>query len=57
MATPKMICSNCGVEMNHHAMKVDYGEDNPTEVEAVFGGALKEVHTCPQCGHIELRGV
>jgi rRNA maturation endonuclease Nob1 len=57
MATPKVICPSCGAEMNHHAMKVDYGEDNPTEVDAAFGGLLKEVHTCPQCGHIELREV
>jgi len=42
----KMICTDCGAEMNHHAMKVDY---------SVEDGQLKEVHTCPECGHCALR--
>jgi predicted RNA-binding Zn-ribbon protein involved in translation (DUF1610 family) len=42
----KMICTDCGAEMNHHAMKVDY---------SVAQGELQEVHTCPECGHSELR--
>jgi DNA-directed RNA polymerase subunit RPC12/RpoP len=41
-----MICPKCGAEMNHHAMKIDYRGENPE---------LCEVHTCPNCGHIELR--
>ncbi len=32
--------SGCGVEMNHHAMKVDYGVDGPALVDNLFGGAL-----------------
>ena len=49
-----MICPKCGAEMNHHADKIDYAsEDEP--VDTVFGGALKEIHTCPRCGHIETR--
>jgi ribosomal protein L40E len=51
----KMICRDCGAEMNHHAMKVDYGIDNPAMVDSVFGGVLKEAHTCPKCGRTELR--
>jgi len=51
----KMICPDCGAEMNHHAMKVDYGIDGPAMVDAVFGGVLKEAHTCPKCGRTELR--
>ena len=40
-----MICE-CGAEMNHHAMKIDY---------SVEDGALQEVHTCPECGRSALR--
>jgi ribosomal protein S27AE len=56
--TNKMICPKCGVEMNHHAMKVDYGAslDNPTAIDPLFGGVLQEAHTCPECGTTELRG-
>lgn len=55
MSKPKMICPRCGAEMNHHAMKVDFDEDDPALIDEVFGGALKEAHTCPKCGRIELR--
>jgi hypothetical protein len=41
--------------MNHHAMKIDYGVDDPALVDAVFGGAIEEAHTCPECGRTELR--
>jgi predicted RNA-binding Zn-ribbon protein involved in translation (DUF1610 family) len=54
-ATNKMICPECGAEMNHHAMKVDYGIDAPGMVDPIFGGVLKEAHTCPECGRTELR--
>ncbi len=55
--TNKMICPKCGVEMNHHAMKVDYGAglENPASVDPILGGVLQEAHTCPQCGRTELR--
>ncbi len=55
--TNKMICPKCGAQMNHHAMKVDYGAslENPAAVDPVFGGVLQEAHACPQCGRIELR--
>jgi ribosomal protein S27AE len=43
----KMICSVCGAQMNHHAMKIDYSLEEE--------GILEEVHTCPRCGHCELR--
>jgi len=40
MSQPKkVICPDCGVEMNHHAMKVDYGVDGPALVDNLFGGA------------------
>jgi predicted RNA-binding Zn-ribbon protein involved in translation (DUF1610 family) len=47
-----MICADCGVEMNHHAMKIDYAVDDQ---DGVFGGVVKEAHTCPECGNSELR--
>ena len=40
-----MICE-CGAEMNHHAMKIDY---------SIEDGVMQEVHTCPVCGRSELR--
>ena len=52
---PKLKCPRCGVDMNHHAMKVEYGIDDPESIDPVFGGVLKEAHYCPQCGHIELK--
>ena len=45
MRKPKMICPDCGAEMNHHAMKIDYRGETPE---------LREVHTCPDCGKTEL---
>jgi ribosomal protein S27AE len=50
-----MICPRCGTEMNHHADKIDYtdafSEDEPRQAE--LGGVVKEIHTCPKCGHVE----
>ena len=53
MPNPKMICPDCGAEMNHHAMKIDYGVEDSID-DPAFDGALQEVHTCPQCGGIQL---
>ena len=50
----KVICPRCGAEMNHHAMKIDYGVEDPSLVDPDFGGALKEAYTCPKCGKAEL---
>lgn len=52
-----MICPDCKIEMNHHAMKIEYagGPDEAGQVDPVFGGVLQEVHTCPICGKTELR--
>lgn len=41
--------------MNHHAIKIEYSFDDPALIDSDFGGALKEVHTCPQCGDTGLR--
>ena len=40
--------------MNHHATKLDYGAEDPDLVDSVFEAVLKDVHTCPNCGRIEL---
>jgi ribosomal protein S27AE len=55
----KMICPDCGVEMNHHADKIDYtvALEEPSLVDPFFGGVLEEAHTCPECGTTELRKV
>jgi ribosomal protein S27AE len=54
MSQEKMICPKCGAEMNHHALKVDYGDVDPELIDNVFEGVLKEVHTCPKCGNTEM---
>lgn len=55
MSKTKMICPDSGAEMNHHAVKIDYGVDYPKFVDAIFGGALKDAHNSPECGRSELR--
>jgi predicted RNA-binding Zn-ribbon protein involved in translation (DUF1610 family) len=42
----KMVCPECGVEMNYHADKIVYGEGGAEE----SGGRLVEAHACPSCG-------
>lgn len=49
-----MICPVCGAQMNHHARKIDYSVEDEN-YDPAFGGALREVHTCPGCGKVELR--
>jgi predicted RNA-binding Zn-ribbon protein involved in translation (DUF1610 family) len=53
----KMVCPDCGVEMNYHAEKIDYTAalDDPTASDPDLGGALAEAHTCPECGKTALR--
>jgi predicted RNA-binding Zn-ribbon protein involved in translation (DUF1610 family) len=55
MSKAKVTCPDCGAEMNQHAVKIDYGDDDPRHFDVVFGGVLKEVHTCPECGRTEMR--
>lgn len=53
----KMICPDCGVEMNHHADKIDYtaGLEEGARLDPAFGGVVKEAHTCPVCGRTHVR--
>lgn len=55
--TEKMICPDCGVEMNHHADKIDYSAalDESVAIDPSFGGIVEEAHTCPSCGRTHLR--
>ncbi|MBD0327023.1 MAG: hypothetical protein ICV68_11360, partial [Pyrinomonadaceae bacterium] len=43
----KMTCTDCGVEMNHHAEKIDYTAalEDPSEIDPELGGVLEEAHT------------
>ncbi len=53
----KMVCEDCGAEMNLHAEKVDYGADATAgdRLDPEFGGVLEEFHTCPDCGRTQAR--
>jgi ribosomal protein S27AE len=57
MAESKMICPGCGVEMNHHAEKIDYTTalDEDAAMDEELGGVLEEIHTCPECGDTQTR--
>ena len=53
----KMMCPDCGVEMNHHADKIDYAAalEEPESADPELGGVLEEAHTCPMCGRTHFR--
>jgi predicted RNA-binding Zn-ribbon protein involved in translation (DUF1610 family) len=55
--TKKIICPDCGIEMNYHAEKIDYTSAliDPAATDPDLGGVLEEVHTCPRCGKTETR--
>jgi ribosomal protein S27AE len=55
--TKKMLCPDCGVEMNHHAVKIDYAaeQEEPEAIATEFGGVALEAHTCPACGRTHTR--
>jgi predicted RNA-binding Zn-ribbon protein involved in translation (DUF1610 family) len=54
MSLPKLICADCGAEMNQHAFKVEYGAEDLSAIDPAFGGVLKEAHACPECGRSDL---
>ncbi|HEX8282066.1 MAG TPA: hypothetical protein VF588_01875 [Pyrinomonadaceae bacterium] len=53
----KMVCPDCGVEMNQHAEKVDYTDagDDGEGFDSALGGVLEEFHACPDCGRTHTR--
>ena len=57
MSKTKMICPECGAEMNHHAMKIDYSVDDPAVVDAVFGGVVKRRTPVPSAGELNYEQV
>lgn len=59
MSAQKMACPACGVLMNHHADKMDYGAslDDLGGLDRDFGGVLQEIHYCPKCGETAVRNV
>ena len=48
----KVMCPECGVEMNHHASKLEYPTcaEEVAKVDPVFGALLEDAHCCPDCG-------
>jgi predicted RNA-binding Zn-ribbon protein involved in translation (DUF1610 family) len=53
----KMSCPDCGVEMNHHADKIDYSAalEGDDHIDPAFGGVVEEAHSCPVCGKTHVR--
>lgn len=53
----KMVCPECGVEMNHHADKLLHPTDpkDARRVDPALGGIVQEHHVCPECGRSEAR--
>lgn len=56
-ADRKMLCPDCGVEMNHHAEKLGYTSmlNEPELMDPDLGGILEEAHSCPICGQTMMR--
>lgn len=57
MESEKMMCPDCGVEMNHHADKIDYTRalEEPEAIDDALGGIVEEAHACPKCGRMSGR--
>ena len=55
----KVLCPDCGVEMNHHAEKLDYTAmlDESDAVDSDLGGILESAYTCPICGQTTVQRV
>jgi predicted RNA-binding Zn-ribbon protein involved in translation (DUF1610 family) len=53
----KMICPNCGAEMNHHADKLvdPITEEDRRHFNPNLGGVVNEIYYCPSCGGVESR--
>lgn len=57
MKKAKMVCNECGVELNQHAEKLNYSAAiaDPSQMDPDFGAAVEEQHTCPGCGQSKTR--
>ena len=53
----KMVCRECGVEMNHHAEKLlqPTTRRDAERSDPVLGGIVEGHHTCPECGKGDVR--
>ena len=53
----KLQCPECGVDLNHHAEKLDYTAalEEPAAIDPDLGGIVEEAHTCPECGKTHTR--
>jgi ribosomal protein S27AE len=53
----KMICPECGAEMNHHADKLvdPVKPEDLRQVNPALGGIIEENHCCARCGNVESR--
>ena len=56
-ANTKIICPDCGVEMNRHAEKINYATvlAGRNDMGSDLGGVIEEAHTCPRCGQTLMR--
>jgi predicted RNA-binding Zn-ribbon protein involved in translation (DUF1610 family) len=54
---PKVLCPDCGVEMNHHASKLIHPTtpQEAAKMDSVLGGLLEDAHCCPECGKTAVR--
>ena len=50
--TAKMICPECGIEMNHHSDKLidAISPEEAVQMDPALGGLIEEAHCCPECG-------
>ena len=57
MAKRKMICPECGDEMNHHADKLIYSPEPAVgaTIDSSLGGSVEETHCCAACGAVASR--
>jgi ribosomal protein S27AE len=55
--TNRMICPECGDEMNHHADKLvePTRAADAKHVDPALGGLIEETHSCPACGAVASR--
>ena len=55
--SPKMVCPDCGAELNHHAEKLaePTSAEEALRMDPELGGILEEIHCCPGCGKNESR--
>ena len=55
----KMVCPECGVELNRHAEKLaePVNAEEAWRMDPELGGIIEEVHCCPGCGKNESRRV